>query len=51
MPTTSPPLRPNIVLIDYENVQPKAQELADLAAEHFQIFVFVGANQHRPHFH
>ncbi|TCZ78546.1 PIN domain-containing protein [Lysobacter sp. N42] len=36
-------MRTNYVLIDYENVQPSA--LAALEKEHFQIFVFVGANQ------
>lgn len=33
----------NYVLIDYENVQPKALGL--LNQEHFQVLVFVGANQ------
>ncbi|KGO97496.1 PIN domain-containing protein [Novilysobacter defluvii] len=36
-------MRTNYVLIDYENVQPSA--LAALEKEHFQIYVFVGANQ------
>jgi hypothetical protein len=45
MPSSIPSFRTNVVLIDYENVQPKAQELAELAAEHFQVLVFVGAKQ------
>lgn len=36
-------MKTNYVLIDYENVQPK--NLAVLAAEHFRILVFIGANQ------
>jgi len=36
-------MRTNIVLIDYENVQPA--DLTELAAEHFRVLVFVGANQ------
>jgi hypothetical protein len=36
-------LRPNIVLIDFESVQPAS--LAALAPEHFQVKVFVGATQ------
>jgi hypothetical protein len=36
-------LRTNYVLIDFENVQPDA--LANLDADHFQVKVFVGANQ------
>lgn len=36
-------LRPNIVLIDYESVQPAS--LSVLAADHFRIKVFVGATQ------
>ena len=36
-------LRTNYVLIDYENVQPKM--LDGLAADHFRVIVFVGANQ------
>jgi hypothetical protein len=34
---------PHYVLIDFENVQPKALE--QLAAEHFRLLVFVGAGQ------
>ena len=33
----------NYVLIDYENVQPKNLEL--LSADHFEVFVFIGAKQ------
>jgi hypothetical protein len=47
MPSSIHSLRPNVVLIDYENVQPEAKELAELAAEHFQVLVFAGANQPR----
>jgi PIN domain len=36
-------LRKNYVLIDYENVQP--EHLHGLDGEHFQILLFVGANQ------
>lgn len=36
-------MRTNYVLIDYENVQP--EDLSLLCADHFRIFVFVGANQ------
>lgn len=36
-------MRNNIVLIDFENVQPEALEL--LAQDHFRVLVFVGANQ------
>jgi hypothetical protein len=36
-------MRTNIVLIDYENVQPT--DLAELAAEYFRVLVFVGVNQ------
>lgn len=36
-------MRTNYVLIDYESVQPEA--LAVLDAEHFKVFVFVGASQ------
>lgn len=36
-------MRQNIVLIDFENVQPDS--LDALAAEHFRVLVFVGANQ------
>jgi hypothetical protein len=36
-------LRKNYVLIDYENVQPDL--LHGLDAEHFQVLLFVGANQ------
>jgi hypothetical protein len=36
-------LRPNIVLIDFESVQPAS--LAALAPEYFQVKVFVGATQ------
>ncbi|MCK9195150.1 MAG: PIN domain-containing protein [Nevskia sp.] len=36
-------MRTNYIFIDYENVQP--QELAKLDAEHFKVFLFVGANQ------
>ena len=38
-------MRPNIVLIDYESVQPAALEL--LARDHFRVLVFVGATQHK----
>lgn len=36
-------MRQNIVLIDFENVQPEG--LAALTHEHFRVLVFVGANQ------
>lgn len=36
-------MRRNIVLIDFESVQPDT--LAPLAAEHFEVLVFVGENQ------
>lgn len=36
-------MRKNIVLIDFENVQPES--LAGLAPEHFQVKIFLGANQ------
>ncbi|AEG92416.1 PIN domain-containing protein [Ramlibacter tataouinensis] len=36
-------MRPNIVLIDYESVQPES--LAALAADHFSAKIFVGATQ------
>jgi hypothetical protein len=36
-------LRPNIVLIDYESVQPSSLEV--LAADHFGLKVFVGSAQ------
>jgi hypothetical protein len=36
-------LRPNIVFIDFESVQPAS--LAVVAAEHFRVKVFVGATQ------
>ena len=36
-------MRNNIVLIDFENVQP--QSLDQLAQDHFRVLVFVGANQ------
>lgn len=36
-------MRQNIVLIDFENVQPES--LAALAQDHFRVLVFVGANQ------
>jgi PIN domain len=38
-------VRTNYVLIDFENVQPDA--LASVAAEHFKVKVFVGANQNK----
>lgn len=37
------PLRTNYILIDFENVQPKA--LSTIDAERFKIIVFVGASQ------
>ena len=36
-------MRQNIVLIDFENVQP--ENLSALAHDHFRVLVFVGANQ------
>jgi hypothetical protein len=36
-------MRQNIVLIDFENVQPESVAL--LSADHFRVLVFVGANQ------
>jgi hypothetical protein len=36
-------MRNNIVLIDFENVQPESLE--QLAQDHFRVVVFVGANQ------
>lgn len=36
-------MRSNIVLIDFENIQPDSLEL--LASEHFRVLLFVGANQ------
>lgn len=36
-------MRNNIVLIDFENVQPES--LQELAQDHFRVVVFVGANQ------
>src|SRR5687767_2649597 len=36
-------VRPNIVLIDFESVQPASLEV--LAADHFKVKVFVGATQ------
>jgi hypothetical protein len=36
-------VKKNYVLIDYENVQP--QEIATLEREHFNVIIFVGANQ------
>jgi hypothetical protein len=36
-------VKKNYVIIDYENIQP--QEMAMLVREHFNIIVFVGANQ------
>ncbi len=38
-------MRNNIVLIDFENVQPESLE--QLAQDHFRVFVFVGANQNK----
>lgn len=37
------PLRTNIVLIDFENVQPSTLE--PLKQDHFKIYIFVGASQ------
>lgn len=36
-------MRSNIVLIDFENVQPDSLQL--LASEHFRVLLFIGANQ------
>jgi hypothetical protein len=36
-------MRPNIVLIDFENVQPESLNV--LEGDHFRVLVFVGANQ------
>jgi len=36
-------MRNNVVLVDFENVQPEAFDL--LAEDHFRVLVFVGANQ------
>lgn len=36
-------MRNNIVLIDFENIQPESLE--QLAQDHFRVVVFVGANQ------
>lgn len=36
-------MKSNFVLIDYENVQPEA--MSALVEEHFNVIVFVGANQ------
>lgn len=41
-PTTDA-MKQNIVLIDFENVQPESLSL--LAQDHFRVMVFVGANQ------
>jgi hypothetical protein len=41
-------MRKNYVLIDYENVQPGA--LTGLEQEHFNVFVFCGANQSKVSF-
>lgn len=38
-------MRTNYILIDYENVQPKA--VSGLDADHFKVFLFVGANQNK----
>ena len=38
-------MRQNIVLIDFENVQPDS--LSALAQDHFRVLVFVGANQNK----
>lgn len=38
-------MRQNIVLIDFENVQP--DKLSDLVCEQFRVLVFVGAQQHK----
>lgn len=41
-------MRQNIVLIDFENVQPDS--VAALAQDHFRVLVFVGANQSKVRF-
>src|SRR5436190_13219356 len=38
-------MRSNIVLIDFENVQPDSAQLRGL--EHFRVLIFLGANQTR----
>jgi hypothetical protein len=38
-------MRPNYVLIDYENIQPSIADI--LAPAHFKVLLFVGANQPR----
>lgn len=38
-------MRTNVVLIDFENVQPDS--LAELDADHFRVLVFVGASQEK----
>jgi hypothetical protein len=38
-------MKSNYVLVDYENVQPETAEA--LAADHFKVLMFVGANQPR----
>ncbi len=38
-------MRNNVVLIDFENVQPESLE--QLAHDHFRVLVFVGANQNK----
>lgn len=40
-----PDMKPNYVLIDYENIQPDTAEV--LAAPHFKVLMFVGASQPR----
>lgn len=40
-------MRSNIVLIDFENVQPDAAQLQLLAPEDFRVLIFIGANQAR----
>lgn len=37
----------NYVLVDYENVQPLAESLDEVADEQFSVFVFVGNSQNR----
>jgi len=44
-PTEGDQLRKNIVLIDFESVQPAS--LGSLAADHFMLKVFVGATQNK----
>lgn len=41
-------MRKNVVLIDFESVQPASIEC--LSAEHFYVYVFVGANQNKVSF-